>query len=52
METCIAPPVIVDTMARSGFERLTCEGWFDLFRSYVGQKQGNENGQFAPLKEH
>jgi demethylmenaquinone methyltransferase/2-methoxy-6-polyprenyl-1,4-benzoquinol methylase len=41
METCIAPPVIVDTMARSGFERLTCEGWFDLFRSYVGQKQGD-----------
>ena len=45
METCIAPPVILDTMARSGFERLTCEGWFDLFRSYVGQRQDdNENG--------
>lgn len=44
METCVAPRVILDTMARSGFERLTCEGWFDLFRSYVGQKQGNENG--------
>ncbi len=40
MEDCIAPAVILDAMARSGFAQLVCESWFDLFRSYAGQKQG------------
>jgi demethylmenaquinone methyltransferase/2-methoxy-6-polyprenyl-1,4-benzoquinol methylase len=40
MESCVAPSEISDAMARSGFSRLVCEGWFDLFRSYVGQKIG------------
>ncbi|HEY1857091.1 class I SAM-dependent methyltransferase [Acidocella sp.] len=44
MEACVPPPVILDTMARSGFGPLVCEGWFDLFRSYAGQRQGSENG--------
>lgn len=41
MESCIAPTVILDTMARSGFVQLVCEGWFDLFRSYAGRKLGS-----------
>jgi len=40
MEDCVAPAVILDAMARSGFAQLVCEGWFDLFRSYAGRKQG------------
>jgi demethylmenaquinone methyltransferase/2-methoxy-6-polyprenyl-1,4-benzoquinol methylase len=40
MENCVAPPVILDAMARAGFVRLVCESWFDLFRSYAGRKQG------------
>jgi ubiquinone/menaquinone biosynthesis C-methylase UbiE len=38
MEDCVAPTVILDTMSRAGFARLDCESWFDLFRSYAGQK--------------
>jgi demethylmenaquinone methyltransferase/2-methoxy-6-polyprenyl-1,4-benzoquinol methylase len=41
MESCIAPRVILDTLARSGFVQLVCEGWFDLFRSYAGRKFGS-----------
>ena len=41
MENCIAPAVISETMAKSGFTGLVCEGWFDLFRSYAGQKVGS-----------
>jgi demethylmenaquinone methyltransferase / 2-methoxy-6-polyprenyl-1,4-benzoquinol methylase len=41
MESCIAPTVILDTMAKSGFVELVCEGWFDLFRSYAGRKLGS-----------
>jgi demethylmenaquinone methyltransferase/2-methoxy-6-polyprenyl-1,4-benzoquinol methylase len=41
MENCIAPAVILDTMAKSGFVQLVCEGWFDLFRSYAGRKLGS-----------
>jgi demethylmenaquinone methyltransferase/2-methoxy-6-polyprenyl-1,4-benzoquinol methylase len=41
MEACVAPPVILDTMARSGFVNLVCEGWFDLFRSYAGRRQAS-----------
>ena len=40
MEDCVAPSVISGTMAKSGFVHLVCEGWFDLFRSYAGQKLG------------
>jgi len=40
MKDCVAPAVILDAMARSGFAQLVCEGWFDLFRSYAGQRQG------------
>jgi demethylmenaquinone methyltransferase / 2-methoxy-6-polyprenyl-1,4-benzoquinol methylase len=41
MEDCAPPQSILEAMARSGFGQLVCEGWFDLFRSYVGQKQGS-----------
>lgn len=41
MEDCVPPPVILDSMARCGFGPLACEGWFDLFRTYVGQRQGS-----------
>ena len=40
MEDCVAPAVILDAMARSGFTKLVCESWFDLFRSYAGRTQG------------
>jgi demethylmenaquinone methyltransferase/2-methoxy-6-polyprenyl-1,4-benzoquinol methylase len=38
MEGCIAPPLILETMAQAGFAQLVCEGWFDLFHSYAGRK--------------
>jgi demethylmenaquinone methyltransferase / 2-methoxy-6-polyprenyl-1,4-benzoquinol methylase len=43
MEDCVPPQSILDAMARSGFVRLTCEGWFDLFRAYVGQREDDGN---------
>jgi demethylmenaquinone methyltransferase/2-methoxy-6-polyprenyl-1,4-benzoquinol methylase len=39
MEDCVAPAVILGAMAQSGFMKLVCESWFDLFRSYAGRKQ-------------
>jgi demethylmenaquinone methyltransferase/2-methoxy-6-polyprenyl-1,4-benzoquinol methylase len=38
MESCAAPTVIDDAMKKAGFAELVCEAWFDLFRSYVGQR--------------
>jgi demethylmenaquinone methyltransferase / 2-methoxy-6-polyprenyl-1,4-benzoquinol methylase len=38
MENCVAPEVIQSTMTRAGFSDVVCEGWFDLFRSYAGQR--------------
>jgi demethylmenaquinone methyltransferase / 2-methoxy-6-polyprenyl-1,4-benzoquinol methylase len=38
MEACVSPAVISDAMAKAGFAELVCETWFDLFRSYVGQR--------------
>jgi demethylmenaquinone methyltransferase/2-methoxy-6-polyprenyl-1,4-benzoquinol methylase len=38
MENCVAPEIIQDTMQRAGFTGLRYEGWFDLFRSYAGQR--------------
>lgn len=38
MESCAAPAVIDDAMKKAGFAELVCEAWFDLFRSYVGQR--------------
>jgi demethylmenaquinone methyltransferase/2-methoxy-6-polyprenyl-1,4-benzoquinol methylase len=40
MESCVAPSVILDAMARAGIAHPMCESWFDLFRSYAGRKQG------------
>jgi demethylmenaquinone methyltransferase/2-methoxy-6-polyprenyl-1,4-benzoquinol methylase len=37
MEACIAPSIILETMAQAGFETLVCERWFDLFGSYAGR---------------
>ncbi|GGF46869.1 ubiquinone/menaquinone biosynthesis C-methyltransferase UbiE [Aliidongia dinghuensis] len=39
MENCVLPAVIEQTMVRAGFSDVVCEGWFDLFRSYAGQRR-------------
>lgn len=39
MENCVSPAVIEQTMVRAGFSDVVCEGWFDLFRSYAGQRR-------------
>ncbi len=38
METCVAPPEINQTIVKSGFTNIVCEGWFDLFRSYSASR--------------